>query len=332
MKERRIFITAVGGDVSCAIIRCIRDAFEDVFLVGCDSNEYALGKLYVDKFYVAPKYSNEEEYCHFLRERCTEENVTYVWPVAEKEILLVSGMAEFFHEMSISVLINKPDVLKISLSKYNTFLFLKSIGIKAPETIRKDEVFDLRFPVIMKPDYGCGGKELRILENMADYKRGREDADDSYVFQEKIGDKDREYTMGIISNGEIVQYIVFRRKLGFGSISVFVETVDNEKFCFIAHKIAHGMKLNGCINVQMREENGEYYVFEINPRISSTAGFRHLLGFTDVVWWIQMLEGRFPEEKYNIPQGIVGMKSLNEVVLKGSYLKTFKEDIGGYQP
>lgn len=329
--KKRIFITAVGGDVSCALIRCIRDSFEDAILIGCDSNEYALGKLYVDKFYVAPKYSEEEEYCQFLRERCIEENVSYFWPVAEKEILLANEMADFFHEMAINVLINRPDVLKIGLSKYNTFLFLKSIGVNVPETALKDEVFALKFPVIVKQDNGCGGKELKILKDMTDYKRSIEQFDDSYVFQEKIGDVDHEYTMGIISNGEIVQYIVFRRKLGFGSMSVFVETVDNEKFRFIAHKIAYGMKLNGCINVQMREENGEYYVFEINPRISSTVGFRHLLGFTDAVWWILMQEGKFPEEEYKIPQGIVGMKSLNEIVCKGSDLKTFKQETGGYR-
>ncbi|VVH65373.1 hypothetical protein BSPLISOX_1590, partial [uncultured Gammaproteobacteria bacterium] len=33
-------------------------------------------------------------------------------------------------------------------------------------------------------------------------------------------------------------------------------------------------------------------VFEINPRISSTVGMRNLIGFQDVIWLINEIDGK----------------------------------------
>ena len=52
----------------------------------------------------------------------------------------------------------------------------------------------------------------------------------------------------------------------------------------LLNEIAARLNLCGSINVQLRLRAGVPYVFEINPRFSSTVRFRHQLGFTDVLW------------------------------------------------
>ena len=52
-------------------------------------------------------------------------------------------------------------------------------------------------------------------------------------------------------------------------------------------QVADALDLEGAINIQLRIDNGEPVIFEINPRFSSTVGFRHRLGFTDGIWAIE---------------------------------------------
>lgn len=55
----------------------------------------------------------------------------------------------------------------------------------------------------------------------------------------------------------------------------------------LLNAVAMYLDLQGCINVQLRMRAGVPYVFEINPRFSSTVRFRHKLGFSDVIWSMQ---------------------------------------------
>ena len=62
----------------------------------------------------------------------------------------------------------------------------------------------------------------------------------------------------------------------------------------------------------MRNQYEIFYVFEINPRISSTIGFRSLLGFNDVAWWIDLVEGN-KIKKYEYPnEKVYGVRSVEE--------------------
>ena len=61
----------------------------------------------------------------------------------------------------------------------------------------------------------------------------------------------------------------------------------NEKIEKMLDELAIKLNLEGSINVQLRMVENTPYVFEINPRFSSTVMFRHLFGFTDLLWCIQ---------------------------------------------
>lgn len=104
------------------------------------------------------------------------------------------------------------------------------------------------------------------------------------MFQELIPEDEGEYTCGLFRSGAgEIRTIVFRRKLrgGLTGSGVVVESPAIEK---LLNVIAERLNLCGSINVQLRLNAGVPYVFEINPRFSSTVRFRHQLGFSDVLW------------------------------------------------
>ena len=109
----------------------------------------------------------------------------------------------------------------------------------------------------------------------------------NYVLQQYLPDDQGEYTCGLFrsTNGEI-RYIVFKRELKSG-YSVSGEIVDNESINNLLVSIANLLNLKGSINIQLRIVNDIPYIFEINPRFSSTVRFRDMFGFRDVLWVLQ---------------------------------------------
>jgi carbamoyl-phosphate synthase large subunit len=59
----------------------------------------------------------------------------------------------------------------------------------------------------------------------------------------------------------------------------------------LLRRIADVVELVGAINVQLRVDAEGPKVFEINPRFSSTVGFRDRLGYRDFVWSVMARKG-----------------------------------------
>lgn len=321
INQRVIFVTSIGGDVASAALRCIVDSYKDCKLIGCDINHYVQGKLYVDQFVLAPSYLEEDKYINFIKEVCEKYTVTHLLPISEKEILIASKMRDYFEKKKIYLLINNDKILEIATNKYKTFLFCNKIGVPIPNTFMLSEVTienkidAIKLPVIIKNTFGCGAKGNKYIYDMQHMKEYLDEyKEQDCIVQSVVGDVEEEYTMGVFSDGKSVKNIVFKRRLGFGSMSIHVEIIISKECEQIAYTIAKELKLVGCINVQMRKENGIYYVFEINPRISSSCSFRHMNGFKDVIWWIQAMENNYIDSNIELVEGSIGIKILDEII------------------
>ncbi len=318
---RKILLTGIGGDVACAITRSLMEAFPDDEFYGFDIREYT---PYMDRFRkteVAPRYSGSD-YLSFLKKYLKEKKITHFLPTTEPEILIADQNRGFFEESGIRLMINHSELLHICTSKYRTAAFLNEHGIRAPYScMAEDAILDgdhavitperksIPFPFILKEDFGRGGHGMSLIRNKEDWDHVEKNG---YVCQEYI--KGQEYTVGVFSDGEQVRSITYQRELGLGGMSVFVECVDDPEIRQIAEKTAKAFALKGSINLQLREQNGEYYIFEINPRLSSTTGFRHQMGFTDAVWWMELLDGKGLSGDFKEPVGARGVKVTEDVV------------------
>jgi carbamoyl-phosphate synthase large subunit len=312
---KNLFITAIGGDIACATLRCIHDGYSYNKIIGCDITKYVQGIMYVDDFIIAPKYTDLENYISFIKSSCFEYNITHFLPMSEAEIIIANDNRDFFEEHNIKLMINNKLIIDIATSKLKTSNFLRENNVLTPITHQIDEFKNqINFPLILKPDQSCGSKNIHIVSNKSEFEYIRTSTT-GLIAQQYIGNSDDEYTIGLFSNRVITKSIIFKRKLGFGGMSTFVETICDDEVSMIAQKVADILELNGSINIQMRKENGKYYIFEINPRISSTVGFRHKLGFKDVIWWLNYLDGEESNIDFTVPIGKVGIKVLDELIL-----------------
>lgn len=303
---RNILVTAISGDIGNGIVKILRDT--DCRLYGSDINEIAVGMDNVDEFWTC-KPASDKDYIQEMLEYCKKNQITHLIPVNEREIESISKNREVFENAGIKLIIQSQKVLDICLDKLETSRYLDGIGLCVPRVIESREQIEANRTYIVKPRKSNGSKGLQICP-------GSEIEETCFsetsIIQEYIeGD---EYTVGIFKNREVVNSIVFKRKLKNG-YSNYVELTKDTAIDEIINRIARELDFDGYINLQMRNMDGQYYIFEINPRISGTVRFRHLLGFEDVIWWLNCLDN-IPTPRYECKyEKAVGVRELNEKYL-----------------
>ena len=304
---KRILITGTGGDVAVGIVKCILSDMPQSVIFGCDIKEFV---PYLDRFerhFISPRYDSDD-YWPVIRDICLEYKITHFFPSTEPEILIADGHRDFFSEHNISLVINNKKILDIATSKYKTAVFLRGNNVSVPDTYLPDNIPSvLEYPYIVKPDFGRGSAYLTKVNNQRDLEIALA-AIPFPVIQRYVGTADREFTVGVFADGKKTRSISYRRTLGRGNMSAFVEVVQDSRLNDIADAVAKIFGLKGALNIQLRLHEDNYYIFEINPRISSTVAFRHQMGFRDVVWWLQTLSGEPIEDYRSIDAGVIGIK------------------------
>jgi carbamoyl-phosphate synthase large subunit len=310
---KKVFVTAIGGDIGCGVIKALKKSNHDLYILGCDIKKYNFSYDLVDEFLECPSYSNERAWTEFVLKTIKENSVDYFWPVTEPEIRIVDKQKMLFSD--VKVVMNATNVLEVAMDKGKTAWYLAENGVKTPRTWNVLEEVDSKFPMIVKEKSGCGSHSVFVVKDTSELGEKFKNMKNPIV-QEYIGDNSEEFTLSVFSDGNIVNYIAFKRELGFGGMSRYVELVNEPKLAEVAEKIASMFKLRGSVNVQMRKQEQDYYVFEINPRISSTVGFRTELGFHDVAWWLDMYEGNVVPEYVCPKEKVYGVRMVEEKIFR----------------
>lgn len=312
-------ITAIGGDIGDSVVHCLRKEYPKEKLIGCDITCYVPSYDEVGSFFLAPPYTEEAKYRSFLLEQSEKYKIKYILPMTEGEIRVLDSYRDDFEKAGTKVMMQSSEILKVAFSKYHTAKAVREMGLNSPKTWKEEEIGkELSYPVIVKPNQGCGSRNVKAVHNYEEYQDAVSRITDA-VIQEYIGIPEEEYTVGVFSDGTHVWNIAFKRKLNHG-MSWIVELVEDEKITRIAWTVARNLRLKGSINLQMRKQEGEYYIFEINPRISSTVGFRYQLGFKDVRWWLDLLEGN-EKEIFYVPESlpVVGIRTYSEKIFRNVF-------------
>ena len=292
MAKTTILISSIGGDIGSSAVRSLRDSVD--VIIGCDIlNHPSPVSDIIDKFYKAPSASDTENYINFLKEIISKEKIEGFLPISEPEIEVLNSRRKDFDDLGVRLFLNNKKILDNFLDKLKTVYYLKSINVKVPKTmLLSDYDGEYGYSIVIKPRKGCGSKRLRIAQDSDDLEYIRLKDEGSLIVQEYIGTDAEDYTTGVFSDGNVVSSITFKRKLGFGSLSVEAILANEPFLDSIARHISKDMGLIGSINIQSRRSGDVFIPYEINPRLSSTMLFRKKFGFDDAVWWLNVLFGR----------------------------------------
>jgi carbamoyl-phosphate synthase large subunit len=302
-KKPIILVSAVGGDIGAAIVRSLID-FEGT-IIGCDMSRNASIREPLHKFILVPSADDFLNYKNTLLDIIKQEKVDFFFAVSEPEIKTVNVFREELEKHGVKLLLNNSLIVNTFLDKYETVRYLKRLNIRVPRTVLLEEYNgDFDFPFIVKSRFGSGSKTFRNVEDEIDLEYLKKKKNVHQIAQECIGHSDQEYTTGIFSDGTSVSSITFKRRLGFGGVSVEAKLVKEPFLENLAETIAKATGLKGSINLQSRRVDDIFIPFEINPRISSTLLFRKRFGFDDSIWWLNILSGKGYSYKPKYKSGV----------------------------
>lgn len=309
--NRVILVTAIGGDVGHSILKCLTN--ESDILIGCDIDSHPVGLDAVNEFFSSLPAKNED-YIPQLLNKCKIYNVTHLIPVNEHEIEEIIKHLDKFEKHNVKVLINKKEIVDACLDKYITAERLAELGLDVPEYYTVENFVPDGRKYIVKFRKSCGSKLLTIITTQKELDRISSSVTEPLIIQEYIDASDQEYTVGVFSDGNEIRVITFQRRLQ-GGYTKFVKLVEDSTITRDAIIAAQGLGLVGSFNIQLRKSANKNYIFEINPRISGTVNFRHLLGFKDVRWWLDILDSKETTPYVNEYKSAIGIREMNEKFL-----------------
>ncbi len=287
---RSILVTGCGGDIALGVGRVLRQLGVARRLAGCDAKSDHPGATVFDSCALAPR-ADAPDYAQRLEALARRCKAELIVPMTEPELgaLLKAGALERLGK--IPVLAANALAVKTGLDKLATARFLKSRGLAHPWTRVVGDGPPLRLPCIIKRRSGSGGRDLlRVADKATAVALARKRPDD--IWQEALPCDEEEHTVGVFrgASGE-TRSLSLRRGAQIGATER-AEVRHAPAIARYARDIAEGLELRGAINVQLRVTPSGPVAFEINARFSSTAPFRHALGFKDVLWAFEDRLGR----------------------------------------
>jgi carbamoyl-phosphate synthase large subunit len=283
---KKFMLSSIGGGLSQSVAKCLREDYQNCHLIGLDIHEEHSGSMFIDKFYLTFD-SNSSNFLSSLSQLIASHKPDFYFPLNDSELRKLSNLkeTEWFNTFGeTKVIWAGQRAIKAFSSKKLTSVFLNKIGVDTPKLYESSFRMRSHYPLIVKPNIGSGSKNVFVCKNYKELKSSLNLVKDP-IIQEYIPNSRSEYTVGVFArNGEEIKSVSFRRNLSFGGNTSWCVPIYDPEIEKISVKIANAINLNGSINIQLRKYNDKYFIFEVNPRFSSTVHIRSMVGFRDVLW------------------------------------------------
>ena len=303
-------ITAIGGDIAQSVARLVRRNFPDLRLIGTDMSAEHGGSLFVDEMRLIPA-AGGADYIDALISIIETEHVDHVLPMAEAEMTALLPLID--KRAHANWITAGTQVIRAGIDKLETMRAIERMGIPVPWTVAVGPGEPPMFPCILKDRFGSGSRGVHTIHDSEEARYLAARHPDA-VYQELLPGADQEVTCAVYRtiDGRVAT-LQMRRRL-VGGFTGWAVIIDDPAITTVCERIATRLDLTGAMNVQLRLTADGPRIFEINPRYSSTVLMRDAIGFTDVVWTFDELQGRtvtFPL----IPPGTVIVRTQDAAVV-----------------
>lgn len=327
-----VLLTSVGR--RAYMVKYFKEALgEDGAVHVCNSDNKSIAFKYADKKVVAPLIY-DDNYIPFLLNYCIDNSINIVISLFDIDLLMLAKYKKQFEEIGTKVIVSDFQIVEICNDKWKTYQFLKKNGFHAPESfldmsevISRIAVGKLRYPIVVKPRYGCGSISVVIAYDEEDLryltKKAKEDIANSYLKYESEVTEDKviyqeclrgqEYGADIINDlkGE-TQNVIVRKKLAMRSGETDIAELVEEP---IIHK-----ELENLGNITRHIANmdcdvflvdGVPYILEMNARFGGGYPFSHMGGCNLPKAIVEWVKGNEIDEKLiSAKTGITGFKEI----------------------
>lgn len=291
-------MSGAGAPGAAGILKCLQQD-KSVHVVCADADPDATGKYLANDFVSIPAAGNSD-FTDTALSICRKKNIHVLMPLVTKELIPLSQRIKEFELAGTKLLVSSAASLEIANNKSRLYEFLQWRGLKIPDfrVVENVEQFqnavaELGHPskqVCFKPSVSNGSRGFRIISeqfNEADILFNQKPSNvfirlndalrvlSSAPFPELLvsqylpGD---EYSVDCLCNhGKALLVLPRLRKKMVNGISVKGEFVKKDQIIDYCTRIIKELQLHGNIGIQVKaDEEGEFLVLEINPRVQGT--------------------------------------------------------------
>jgi len=300
-----------------------------------NSDDKTVAFHYADKCAVSPLIY-DDAYIPFLLEYCKENKIDILISLFDIDLLVLAKNKDKFAEIGTKVIVSDPDVISICNDKWKTYNFLKDNGFNVPktyltleETILALDKGELKYPVIVKPRFGCGSIAMSVAEDemalLYYFRRNTRTISKSYLKYESAAENEKiiyqeflpgqEYGADIINdlNGNNRNVIVKKKSAMRAGETDIAETVDEP---VIKDELVRLAKLTGHIanmDCDVFLVDGKPYVLEMNARFGGGYPFSHMAGCNLPKAIVEWAKGR--EVDNSELEAKIGVKAFKELYM-----------------
>lgn len=328
----RVLITAIGGNVGQGVLKALRAAGRNFYVVAIDMEPLSAGFFMADSYYQISK-TGDPSFISELKSIAKKERIEAIYVCSPTELEFFSINKESLEkELNISVFVNPTDVVLTGTDKMRTVDFLRNNNLPYPQTAHAtdergvNEIIEkYNFPLIVKPRRGFTSKNVFLVNSMEEIMAALTLVPDMIV-QRYLPDSESEYTATVISgdNRKVLASIVLHRKLNQGT-TYRTEMVEEENITNQVINIANALGIIGVCNLQFRLMNERVFIFEINPRFSGTAGIRYLYGFNDPEMVFELFRLGIDVQQPKLQHAVV-LRYWNEIFIPRATFYALRED------
>lgn len=270
-----ILILSVG--TRCQLVKYFKDrnnGFKRVIVTDC--SRYAPALYIADKYYISPRI-DDSDYLEYINEICLSEKIDVILPLNEMELEVVSDHCKFFERNGHMVAVSDSDTIRLCKDKYLLYKYLNKNKIPCVETYSTEDIFssdNIQFPIMIKERCGAGSVGMIKCYNRELLNGYINNSDIECIVQPYISGKEYGVDLYIdYISGEIVDIFIkekIRMRAGETEKS---KAIKNEKILKLIEKLTKVIRFKGAIDIDILEDNGEYFILEINPRFGG--GYPH---------------------------------------------------------
>ena len=274
-----------------------------------------------------------------MLEYCKKEAIGLLVPLFDIDVPVLAANRALFAAVGTLVVTAEPEAVDICNDKWKTFTVLKEAGIPVPaswlameEALKAAGNGSLSWPVMVKPRWGMGSLSVYQADNPEEMKvlagKCRRGIQDSYMKYESMADPDscvlfqqrikgREYGLDVM-NGLDGRYrtTIVKEKMAMRSGETDAAgTIDNKELEGLGRTLGTLLCHRGNLDVDVLEEDGTYYVLEMNARFGGGYPFSHAAGADLPLALVLWAMGREPrEEVLSARPGVRAQKDIRLLV------------------
>ncbi len=252
---------------------------DDGCVVATDMSELAPAVYEADRHYLVPPWRTEG-YLDILLDICRAEKINAVMSLIDPELGFLAEHEEEFRKIGVSVIGSPAELCDLALDKMKMYEWLHTHGYHCARSYSSLEAFFddyqkglVSFPVFVKPIKGSASISIRKVpdaETLSLLFRSH----NGLMIQEMMTGQEIGVDCYIdMISGEPVS--IFAKKkilMRAGETDKAVSFKDDRLFALI-ERFTLECGWRGQIDIDLFDNNGEYYISEVNPRFGG--GYPH---------------------------------------------------------